>query len=164
MATPTNLPATQTVGGIATSTWANDIRGAFRVLQVVNATSSTAWTNNTSTYSDITGLSATITPQATSSKVLVVINIQGAGKTNNTNFDLRVRRGTTTIQNSLGNFGTGSNLNQNGGITLIWLDSPATTASRTYTVQGASSANIASVVAQLLGSSDSSITLFEISA
>jgi len=164
MATPTNLPATQTVGGTATSTWANDIRGAFRVLQVVNATSSTAWTNNTSTYSDITGLSASITPQSTSNKVLVVINIQGAGKTNNTNLDLRVRRGTTTIQNSLGNFGTGSNLNQNGGITLIWLDSPATTASRTYTVQGASSANIASVVAQLLGSSDSSITLFEISA
>jgi hypothetical protein len=164
MATPTNLPATQTVGGNATSTWANDIRGAFRVLQVINATSSTAWSNSTSTYSDITGITATITPQATGNKVLVIVNIQGAAKTNNTNLDIRLRRGTTTIQNSLGNFGTGSNLNQNGGITLVWLDSPATTAARTYTVQGASSANIASVSAQLLSASDSSITLFEISA
>ena len=33
MATPTNLPATQTSGNVLTAAWLNDLRGAFRILQ-----------------------------------------------------------------------------------------------------------------------------------
>jgi hypothetical protein len=38
MATPTTLPASFVAGSILTAAELNDLRGAFRVLQVVNAT------------------------------------------------------------------------------------------------------------------------------
>jgi hypothetical protein len=165
MATPTNLPAAQTVGQNATSTWANDIRGAFRVLQVVSATSSTAWTNNTNTYTDITGVTVDITPQATSSKIFVVVSLAGAFKsTNNTSLDVEIRRQTTTIYTASSNFNTASAATNAGTIVLTYLDSPASTATRTYKVRGRSSANLAAVGTQALGTSDSTITVFEISA
>jgi hypothetical protein len=164
MATPTNLPATVSAGSTATSTWANDIRGSFRVLQVVTDKNSTAYSNSTSTFTDV-GPSVTITPQATSSKILVICNVNGAGKqTGNTSLDLRLRRQTTTIYTAGNNFITGSTATNGGSVTMVYLDSPSSTAALTYKVQGASNGNNASVYAQLLGASDSSITVFEISA
>ena len=70
MATPTTLPSSFTAGQVLTAAQMNDLRGAFRVLQVVSSTWTTAAINSTTTYAD-TGLTATITPSATSSKVLV---------------------------------------------------------------------------------------------
>ena len=49
------------------------------VLQVVNATYSTATTSSSSAYAD-TGLTATITPKFSTSKVLVIINQNGLTK------------------------------------------------------------------------------------
>lgn len=164
MATPTNLPSSFTVGQVFTAANANDLRGAFRILQVVTNTYSTAYSNSTSTYTDV-GVTADITPQSTNSKILVVANINGAFKqTNNTALDLEIRRASTTIYTATANFNTGSTLTNAGSVTLVYLDSPATTSARTYKVRGRSSANLASVGAQLLSASDSSITLFEVSA
>ena len=42
MATPTNLPASFVAGAILTAAQQNDLRGAFRVLQVVQGTTTTA--------------------------------------------------------------------------------------------------------------------------
>jgi len=163
MATPTNLPATVSVGDDATATWANDIRGAFRVLQVVSVTASTAWSNNTNTYTDITGVTVDITPQSTSSKIFVVVSLAGAYKsTGNTTLDVEIRRGTTTILTAGSNFNTATTATNAGTVVLTYLDSPATTAARTYKVRGRSSANIATVGCSLGG--DSTITVFEISA
>lgn len=164
MATPTNLPSSFTVGAVLTAANMNDIRGAFRILQVVTQTYSTAYSNSTSTYTDV-GVTADITPQSTNSKILVVANINGAFKqTNNTALDLEIRRASTTIYTATANFNTGSVLTNVGSVTMVYLDSPATTSARTYKVRGRSSANLASVGAQLLSASDSSITLFEVSA
>jgi hypothetical protein len=164
MATPENLPAAVTVGSDATAAWANAIRGSFRVLQVVTNVYSTAYSNSTNTYTDV-GPSVDITPQATSSKILVIANINGAFKTTgNTSLDLEIRRGTTTIYTALSNFNTATTTTNAGSVTLVYLDSPATTSLRTYKVRGRSSANIASVGAQALSGSDSTITVFEISA
>jgi hypothetical protein len=164
MATPTNLPATVATGDDATATWANDIRGSFRVLQVVTNNNSTAYSNSTSTFTDV-GPSVTITPQATSSKILVICNVNGAGKqTGNTSLDLRLRRQTTTIYEANNNFITGTTATNGGSVTMVYLDSPSSTAALTYKVQGASNNNNASVYAQLLAASDSTITVFEISA
>jgi hypothetical protein len=163
MATPTNLPAAVNVGDVATSTWANDIRGSFRILQVVSATSSTAWSNTTNTFTDVTGVTVDITPQATSSKIFVVVSITGAYKaTNNTSLDLEIRRGATTILTAGSNFNTATTATNAGTVVLTYLDSPATTALRTYKVRGRSSANLATVGASLGG--DSTITVFEVSA
>lgn len=164
MATPTDLPASVNTGDTATSTWANSIRGAFRVLQVVSNVNSTQWTNATSTYTDV-GPTVDITPQSTSSKILVVANINGAYKvTNNTSLDLEIRRATTTIYTAGNNLNSNTTTQQTGSITMVYLDSPATTSTRTYKVRGRSSANVATVGAQFFNASDSSITVFEISA
>lgn len=164
MATPTNLPASFTVGAVLTAANMNDVRGAFRILQVVTNTYSTAYSNATSTYTDV-GVTADITPQSANSKILVVANINGAFKqTNNTSLDLEIRRASTTIYTATANFNTGSVLTNVGSVTLVYVDSPATTSARTYKVRGRSAANLATVGAQLLGASDSSITLFEVSA
>lgn len=164
MATPTNLPSSFTVGAVLTAANMNDIRGAFRILQVVTNTYSTAYSNSTNTYTDV-GVTADITPQSTNSKILVVANINGAFKqTNNTALDLEIRRASTTIYTATANFNTGSVLTNVGSVTMVYLDSPATTSARTYKVRGRSSANLATVGAQLLSASDSSITLFEVSA
>lgn len=164
MATPTNLPSSFSVGAILTAAQMNDIRGAFRILQVVTNTNSTAYTNSTNTYTDV-GPTVDITPQSTASKILVVANINGAFKqTNNTSLDLEIRRASTTIYTATANFNTGTTATNVGSVTMVYLDSPATTASRTYKVRGRSSQNLASVGAQLLSASDSSITVFEVSA
>ena len=131
MATPTNLPATQTSGNVLTAAWLNDLRGAFRILQVITGTTNTQTSTGSATYSDA-GLSASITPQATTNKVLVMaqINYYNAS-TNKTNFNLV--RGSTQINetNPLG----GDANNIDGGTFLTLLDSPATTSATTYKVQ-----------------------------
>ena len=100
MATPTTLPAAFTAGQVLTSTQMNNLRGAFRVLQVVQGTATAQVDNSTTTRAD-TGLTATITPQASSSKVLVLVSqpgcIKSSGNTQNA-INLYLMRGATTIQ------------------------------------------------------------------
>ncbi len=165
MATPTNLPASVNTGDNATATWANDIRGAFRILQVVSASTSTAWSSSSSTYAAITNVTVDITPQSANSKVFVVVSLAGAFKsTNNTSLDVELRRGSTTIYTASSNFNTATTATNAGTVVLTYLDSPATTSARTYAVRGRSSANLATVGTNALGASDSSITVFEVSA
>ena len=74
MAAVTTLPAAFTVGQILTSTQMNNLRGAFRVLQVVTGTTSTTVTTTSTSYVT-TNLTATITPSATSSKILLIASL-----------------------------------------------------------------------------------------
>ena len=165
MATPTTLPATFTAGQVLTAAQMNDLRGAFRVLQVVNANYSTQTSSSTSTYAD-TGLTASITPSSTSSKVLVIVNQAGCLKqTNNTYLHLRLVRGTTEIAKfeSYGGFTNNTAWNGFGSCSTIYLDSPATTSATTYKTQFYSNNNNAEVVVQT-NTCASTITLMEISA
>lgn len=168
MATPTSLPAAFTSGQILTATNMNDIRGAFRVLQVVNATYATEAGNSTSTFAD-TGLTASITPSSTSSKILVIVNQAGCGKNSGntgSGLSLRLLRGASEIiifENIAGYTATSSN-NYIGTISCCYLDSPATTSSTTYKTQFKNIANAASVSVNANTSSTSTITLMEISA
>jgi hypothetical protein len=74
MATPTNLPAAQTTGNVLTAAYVNDLRGAFRVLQVVSTSDTTSRTT-TSDYPQVSTLNVTITPQSTSSKIFIFATI-----------------------------------------------------------------------------------------
>jgi hypothetical protein len=165
MATPTNLPAAATAGQVLTAQYVNDLRGAFRVLQVVSATASAQQAGSSSTFADTT-LTATITPQSTSSKVLVMVVQAGIQKAvNDTGVDLRLLRDSTVIA-SIGSSlaGNGTNTFQNiGGTGINLLDSPNTVSATTYKTQYASSANSAFAVVQHL-SAVSTIVLMEISA
>jgi len=76
MATPTNLPAAQTTGNVLTAAYMNDLRGAFRILQVVS-TSDTTTRTTTGNYPQLSTLNVSITPQSSSSLILVTATISG---------------------------------------------------------------------------------------
>jgi hypothetical protein len=83
MATPTNLPAAFTTAQVLTSAQMNDVRGAFRILQVVSTSDRTARTT-TSDYPVTSGMTVSITPQSTSSKIFLLasISFNATGGTN----------------------------------------------------------------------------------
>lgn len=167
MATPTTLPASFTAGAVLTAAQMNDLRGAFRVLQVVSANYSTQTTNSTTTYAD-TGLTATITPSATSSKILVLVHQAGVvkgGANAATCCDLLLLRGATGISTFGYAVGYTNSTADNyvGSQTSMYLDSPATTSATTYKTQFKNQQNAAGVTVQI-GSSQSNIVLLEISA
>lgn len=165
MATPTTLPASFTVGQVLTSTQMNDLRGAFRVLQVVSATYATEVSSSVTTYTD-TGLTATITPSSATSKILVIANhpenFKTGGSTGN-GLNLRLVRDSTTLAtiDSLGATATTMTLVFAGQ--HLWLDSPATTAATTYKTTFANAVAAAAVRVQAFNF-PSSMILMEISA
>jgi len=165
MATPTNLPAAFTTAQVLTSAQMNDLRGAFRVLQVVQGTTGTTASNSTSTYAD-TGLTATITPQFTSSKIFVITS-QDVGKDNSNagnRLQIALLRGATTVINSGDIMAyTDTAIFNIFTHTFSFLDSPATTSATTYKTQFRNPNNTAVVRAQY-GGGTSKITLMEISA
>jgi hypothetical protein len=164
MATPTTLPAAFTAGQVLTAAQQNALRGAFRVLQVVSATTSTEVSSSVATMTD-TGLTATITPSSTTSKVLVIVTQsaqKSAGSAINSIF-LDLLRSATVIADLNGVLYTGTTLEQRGILNLMALDSPNTTSATTYKTQFAPNGATASVAVQH-SSSYSTIVLMEISA
>ena len=165
MAAVTTLPATFVAGNVLTAAQQNALRGAFRVLQVVQGTTSTQVTSSTNTYVT-TGLTATITPSSTSSKILCIVQQNGAGKeSTNTFVLLRLYRGASSISQieGYGAFDNTTGINYVGTMGTVFLDSPATVAATTYTTYIASGANSALVSVQA-NSGNSTIILMEISA
>ncbi len=145
--------------------------GGGKVLQVVNATYNTSTTVASTTFAD-TGLSLSITPSAASSKILVFAEQSTYNESTNQAtavLEIRLLRDATSIQDFKGvsyvNIGAtgGSNLLVRAPIS--YLDSPNTTSSVTYKMQGrvASTANSAQAIFQV-SSSVSTITLLEIGA
>ena len=149
MATPTTLPAAWTTGQVLTSTALNNLRGAFRILQVVSTAKTDTFTTTSTTYTDITGLTATITPSSTSSKIMIFAQVSfsvgpSAGnaaffRINGGNASSFIGNGSSTRTQAaiFGPNATGWTI----GLTavtypIIYLDSPATTSATTYAVQG----------------------------
>jgi hypothetical protein len=116
------------------------------VLQVVNATSTSAVTITSTTYTD-TGLTATITPTSASSKIIVLIsqeayilrasNFQGAGfkiQRNGTDIYTPIADGTGPYDMYIAATGpTGVELATKFNINYV--DSPASTSALTYKTQ-----------------------------
>jgi hypothetical protein len=141
MATPTALPAAFTAGQILTAAQMNDLRGAFRVLQVVSVFKADAFSMTGTTYTDVTGLSVSITPQSSSSQILCMGQITTGTNTNEQVFG-QLLRGATVIGNGTG--GSAINAITTSGLSnttamdtepIFFLDSPATTSATTYKIQ-----------------------------
>jgi hypothetical protein len=136
------------------------------VLQVVNATYSTEVSSSSNVHS-ATGLTATITPKFSTSKILVIVNINGVGHTTgNTSVESYLRRSTTNILklssiSGANDANSGVNTTDVGSVSTCYLDSPATTSATTYNCTFASQQNIAAAYVQRYGCS-STITLMEI--
>lgn len=144
MATPTSLPATFTSGQVLTAAQMNNLRGAFRVLQVVSSvkTDTFSATVGVGATQAITGFTATITPSSTSSLVLATYAIQLC-HSNNAITLTRLTRGGTAIAGATGDAagnrqrisGTGTGNNYANSLTTVtYLDSPASTSALTYGV------------------------------
>ena len=140
---------------------------AGNVLQVVNVAYSTQTSTSSSTYSD-TGLTASITPSSSSSKILVFVDLSVQKDTNNTSGFFKLVRGSTdliTIDTFAGDTNSSSRIGI-GSVSSNYLDSPATTSSTTYKVQFKSSNNNAVIYINNngYGAITSTITLMEIAA
>jgi hypothetical protein len=140
MATPTALPAAFTVGQILTAAEQNALRGAFRILQVVSVFKADAFSMTGTTYTDVTGLSASITPQSSSSQIICMGQINTSTSSGEQVFG-QLLRGATIIGNSTAGSsvnGIFSNGSQSVGMTttpIFFVDSPATTSATTYKIQ-----------------------------
>jgi|688.fasta_scaffold734524_2 hypothetical protein len=164
MATPTSLPATFVAGDVLTAAQQNGLRGGFRILQFLSASSTTPQTIATSTYTDLTSFSISITPQATTNKILVVYMTtmeKSVGNASN-GVNLRFLRDATTIGTWANGLFTNSALRVISPANFMYLDSPATTSAITYKVQAANVFNGSEISFQQ-GSSPGSMYLLEVS-
>lgn len=161
MATPTTLPATFVAGDVLTAAQMNNLRGAFRILQVVSATTSTLVTSATTTWVD-SDLSVSITPQSATSKIFVVINQVGYLDTSTTSSGLRLVRGSTVLQTQLDPIFSGGGTII-GNMSFMYLDSPATTSATLYKTQIQKRAGAGSFYVQV-NACPANITVFEVSA
>ena len=118
------------------------------VLQVQSTTLATIWSSNVVSggIADITGLSASITPKSSSSKVLVTVNMNGMVDVSGSYrpfFAAQLKRGGTAIGGGTV-AGSRTSINASGGYTPVpdinanisfsYMDSPSTTSSTTYQV------------------------------
>ena len=91
---------------------------------------------------DVSGLSVSITPSSTSSKILVLITLGGVANSGANTESFRVFRGATWIAQPavVGGNGAGSFVSwcttYAPTASFSYLDSPATTSATTYKVQG----------------------------
>lgn len=136
------------------------------VLQVVQGTYGTQVTNSTDQYVD-TGLSATITPTSTSSKVLVTVSqtscYKSAGNAGNAIYLLLVKGNNVTLA-LFAYFGlyTNTAIQNRGNFDYMYLDSPATTSAVTYKTRFLNPSNVAECGVQMASVTTSTITLMEI--
>jgi hypothetical protein len=109
------------------------------VLQVASTTV-TGQTSTTSTsFVDISGLSVSITPKSTSSKVFVAVSLMASAAADDTWYNL-VRGSTNIAQGVNGSSNASAYARLTDGlfpeiVTINFLDSPSTTSSTTYKVQ-----------------------------
>lgn len=140
--------------------------GGGKVLQVVQGTTySTEVSNSTSTDAD-TNVTATITPSATTSKILCLVTIGGTLKNsaNSGNYiKFKLKRGATTVFSSDGHLYNPVANSLATGFAMTYLDSPSTTSATTYKVTFNNPNNTAFVSCNAFNT-DSNIQLLEIGA
>lgn len=146
--------------------------GGGKVLQVVNGTLSSSVDTSSTSYAD-TGLSVAITPSATSSKILVLVNHTGLLKESSNNAGkielYRVISGGSSsslgmFENDFGRTGDTS-LNIVGASSTAHLDtSHSTTSAITYKTRFACSVTAASTIRLQQNNCIATITAMEISA
>lgn len=150
--------------------WASPAGGG-KVLQVIQGTYSTSTTVSSATMTD-TGLSLSITPTLSTSKILVLTSQIWTLErpANEQGHAMRILRGATEIYSTQSTntagyiYAVGASSVALGGIaSLCYLDSPATTSSTTYKTQGRLQVAAGAVYYQS-NSATSTITLMEIGA
>ena len=119
-------------------------KSAGSVLQVVSTVKSDTFTTTSGSYVDVTGLSVSITPTSATSKILVLIQINGSQEVGAGRASLKLLRGSTVIDAgdvagsrtpALGGFSSSDSSIPSAPVSGNFLDSPVTTSSTTYKIQ-----------------------------
>ena len=141
------MGSTLTVDTIQGATTAANVKlPAGCILQTVSTTKTDAFSNASASLVDITGMSVTITPKYSTSKILIRANLNWGG-VDNIYAGIRLLRGSTAISlntsasgnQTVATIGCGGDNNnfqwklEHTG--LEFLDSPATTSATTYKLQ-----------------------------
>jgi len=115
------------------------------LLQLVSTTKTDTFTTTSSSFTDVTGLSVTVTPSSASNKIMILVNMScGTDETTSSLFGQLVRGATAiAIGDAAGSrtsvsFDVSCLYTKQIGASLSFLDSPATTAATTYKIQIAS--------------------------
>ena len=121
--------------------WATAASGKLK--QVVSTAKTDTFSTASASFTDITGLSVSITPTSASNKILVICTIGQVDGSGALAGGIRLMRGATAI--GVGDAGSGQSQGSAGFIFnagnrpmvtgLTFLDSPATTSATTYKVQ-----------------------------
>ena len=132
----TNIPAANLTGSLPAGM-------GGKILQVVSTTKTDTFSTTSGSFTNVTGLAATITPSSTSSKILVLVDVVVGWDNGATKVYGRIARGSTGIgigTPSGGYVQTGFEAFINETYhampaNLSYLDSPSTTSATTYNVQ-----------------------------
>jgi hypothetical protein len=155
------------ITGLVAGALPSTVIGAGAVLQVVQGTLSTAVAITSLTLVDI-GLSASITPTSSSSKILVLCSIQSTmsalGLGSWSGWYELIRESTSIAGTSrMWTQDQSSGAQASGGVMVLnWLDSPSTTSSTTYKLQAYVGNASGTLTVNLNDIGDSTITLMEI--
>ena len=141
----TTLTLPSTSGTVVTT----NTMPAGSVLQVLSTTKTNSFSTSSTSFTDVTGLSVSITPSSTSNKILVFISCTMAGSQDDRVLPLQLVRGSTAI--GLSDQSGSSKIRTSGGamtaqnvsdaydethnVSFQYLDSPSTTSSTTYKIQ-----------------------------
>lgn len=133
---------TFTAGQVLTAAQLNTLQDYVGVVQVQSVAKTDTFTTTSTTFTDITGLSVSITPTSATNKVLVVVALSIGGPAGEGSLyqivrgstaigigdtaGSRIRTGTQTTSNSTNRMVAG---------VLAFLDTPATTSATTYKIQ-----------------------------
>jgi hypothetical protein len=164
------------------SAWKNSLGVTGGILQVVSTAKTDTFTTTSSTYTVVTGLTATITPKSATSKILVLVQLAYGLVSNNGWGNFKVTGGNTSVYvgdtagsrvravfgGTMGADGQGSLLSSS----INFLDSPATTSATTYQVEARIAAGGAVFVnrppfdtdGEIITRGASSITLMEVTS
>ena len=148
--------------------------GGGKVLQVVNATTSTSTTIASGSYTD-TGITATITPTSATSRVLILVTglyqlYRGSAQNNQQSLKVQIVKNGSTLKNfgfidTFAMSGT-FELNSRSTYSQTYVDSPSSTSALTYKIQAAveETSTSGAVYWQNLAEHLSTIQLLEIGA
>jgi len=137
------------------------------VLQVVSVAKTNEYTTASATFGVVTGLSVSITPSFTNSKILIIAQIATGKPSASTGLGhVKVTRGgtdiyigdtdTDAVRAIFGGFNRSNDELALDSNSIVFLDSPATTSPITYQVEGRASA-IGSLFINRSGSNSASV-------
>lgn len=117
------------------------------VVQVRSTTKTDTFTTTSSSYTDVTGMSVSITPRSILNKIFVTVSLQGSQDVGVERASFQLVRGSTPIciGDQVGSRTQASaefasfNADLGTSLSINYVDSPASTSSTTYKVQGKTS-------------------------